>query len=77
MTNQPHIYCEDCVFFQKSPSGASYAKCGAELARSNGADRYVARELDVPPYCSTMRASSKDCGPDAKWFVAKSEGGAS
>jgi hypothetical protein len=64
-------YCEDCRFFVRAINGATYSKCSAPGATQISEDRFVARELDVPPYCSTMRI--KQCGPDAKWFESKSE----
>jgi hypothetical protein len=63
-------YCEDCKFCVRD-SAPIYSKCSAPGAEPAGPGRFVARELDVPPYASTMRISG--CGPDAKWFEAKTE----
>lgn len=62
-------YCEQCIHFVRSLNGLSFSKCGAPKAEQVSGDRFVARELDVPPYASTMRIAQ--CGPEARWFEAK------
>lgn len=60
-------YCEDCRFCVRGAM-PSYSKCSAPGAVQVSADRFVARELDVPPYASTMRIGTSNCGPEGKWF---------
>ncbi len=62
-------YCEQCRFFVASINGMPFSKCSAPGAAQMTGDRFVAAELDQPPYCSTMRVSQ--CGPSAKWFEPK------
>lgn len=67
-------YCEHCGFCRNAPAGISFARCAAPQAPEiDSNDRFVARELDKPPYASAMRGDAKLCGPDAKWFEARAE----
>lgn len=62
-------YCEDCRFYARGALGHTTSRCGSPKAAQVGSDRYVARDLDQAPFCSTMRIAQ--CGPEAKWFEAK------
>lgn len=61
-------YCEDCRFFASSATGKAFGKCGAPDAKPVSQDRFIAPEFDLPPYATTMRTASINCGPEAKWF---------
>lgn len=63
-------YCTDCKFCVRG-SDPVFSKCSAPDARRVGGLQFVAAELDVPPYCSTMRIGA--CGADAKWFEPSTE----
>lgn len=60
------IMCSDCKWYHSSGSGWQYDVCEHSDADEGS---FVSR--DVTPRCYDMRASSEQCGINARWFNGK------